>query len=147
MMAEKNSNARPSDKRFNPFCGPTSLDLALESQRMETEIHDLAMALLPLLDGVENFCRGLDCATQEAIAQKVEGLSLLGDLADNLKAQIGLQRIGGVGEVVDREHYEIVDTLRGDDIPRGTVLKVIQSGWVFRGHTIRPAKVAVSSDS
>jgi len=146
-MAEKNFHSRPSDRKFNPFSGANTLDLALESQRMETEIHDLAMALLPLLDAVEKLRRGLDCATEKDATQKAEALSLLGDLADHLKAKIGLQRITGMGEVVDSERYEIVDTLPADDQRRGTVLEIIQSGWVFRGRTIRPAKVVVSSNS
>jgi molecular chaperone GrpE len=127
-----------------PLPSVDSLDLALASQRLEAELRDQVVALLPLLENVEKLCRGLERATAEELAQRAEGLALLADLADKAASAIGLQRIGAVGEAADGSRHLVIDTAPGQGQPPGAVLEVVQYGWVFQGRVLRPAKVVAA---
>jgi molecular chaperone GrpE len=135
------------DPRDVPLPSMDSLDLALASQRLESELRDQVVALLPLLENVEKLCRGLERATAEDLARRAEGLSLLADLADKAASAIGLQRVGAVGEPTDSLRHLVIDTAPGQGQPPGAVLEVVQYGWVFQGRVLRPAKVVAAASA
>ncbi len=121
-----------------------ALDLALESQKVECEIDDFVLNLLPLLDAIEKLCRGLDRKDPEAIVAKAEALAVLADMAEDAAAQVGLERFGQVGEPADRNLCEVVETLPSDDQPHGTVVEIIHGGWRIDGRVLRLASVVAS---
>jgi molecular chaperone GrpE len=121
-----------------------ALDLALESQRLEGETRDFVAALLPLLDGVEKVCRGIDSQPPEVIQAKAEAIAILAELADQAAGSIGLERIDQIGAVADPGRFEVVETLLMPDRTHGTVVEVIQPGWLFEGRVLRPARVVAS---
>lgn len=118
-----------------------ALDLALESQRLEVEKETFLLHFLPLLDNVERLCRGLEHSAPEAVAQRREALGLLAEIGDQVASEIGLERVGKLGEIARGELHEVVDTKPCSDQPQGAVLDVVQFGWTFRGKVLRPAKV------
>jgi molecular chaperone GrpE len=142
-----------SDKRLTKPGGAgaqisalNAIDLALASQQMEAETRDFVVALLPVFDGIDRVRRGV-ALRADAGDTSAEAIVLVADIAEVTMARIDLERIGQVGEPVDRLRHEVVATEAVPDRAKGTVLEVVESGWVFRGVIIRPAKVVVTTDS
>lgn len=143
-MSEPSESAGPRPPKRNIVSSLNALDLALASQQIANEMREFLTALLPLLNGVEKLCRGLETQPPEVVAAKAEQLALLADLADQATEQIGLARFGVAGECVDRTLHEVVDTVRDADRPHGTIVDVLEPGWLFQGQPLRCARVAAS---
>jgi molecular chaperone GrpE (heat shock protein) len=135
---------KPYSNAPTPSLALNALDLALEMQKMEAEMHKFVCEFLPLLDDVEMLCRDLSRAPVESVMQRAEALAMLADQADRIRTAIDLERIGEVGEIVDADRYHVVDTAPRQDKANGTVLEVNKYGWSFRGHIIRQARVVAS---
>lgn len=128
-----------SDPR--PLPSLAALQRALDGDQAESDLREALLALLPLLDAVERLCRGLDRRPPAEVAARAEALSLLADLADQALARVGLERVGQPGESADPQRHRIEDTVPADGRAAGTVVEVMEHGWVFRGRLLRPARV------
>ncbi|MBC8357186.1 MAG: nucleotide exchange factor GrpE [Planctomycetes bacterium] len=136
-------------KRRSPQFDPTiaslnALDVALESQKLELETVEFLRDLLPVFDGVLTMCRGLEQRSPNEIIDTAEGLSILADITDQALSRIEMKRLGQVGEVIDASCYEVIDTRSREDVPRGTVIEVLEYGWVYQGKVLRAARVVAS---
>ena len=144
-MADNSGGPIDADKRLIFMPAANALDLALESQRMQSDLRDILLTFLPLLDGVEKLCRDLIRQSPEMILGRAEALSLLADVADQAKAKAGLEPCGSAGEAADYRKFDIVDAIPAPGAERGRVLDVIAQGWMFRGEVMRRARVIVSA--
>lgn len=121
-------------------------DLQNAKMRMEKEAQDIRMyavqslieKLLPTVDNFQRAFRHLP----EDIADNdwVKGLQateqqLLADLAS-----AGLTSISSLGETVDTNLHEVLQTAPGE---KDIVVDVLQEGYMLHGKIIRPAKVIV----
>lgn len=61
-----------------------------------------------------------------------------------LLALFGLTEINGIGGAVDETHHEIVNRVRSDDHPTGTVVAIVQRGFAYHGRPIRRAQVTAA---
>jgi molecular chaperone GrpE (heat shock protein) len=124
--------------------GLNTLDLIMQSQKLELEGIDLARRFLPLLDQVRRICSGFDQLPPDQVVQRAEGVALLSDLADRVAAECELERVGQPGERVSGDHHEVVDTRPDDREATGVIVAVTEPGWAFRGRVIQRAKVVAS---
>jgi molecular chaperone GrpE (heat shock protein) len=127
-----------------------ALDLALHSQELDAEVATTMRRLLPLLDQIERICRGFDKLTPEACVAKAESVAILADLADKMAKDTGLERFAAVGEAVDGEKHEIVETRRAEAdgaAAHGCIVEVVEPGWLHQGLLLRRAKVIVAARS
>jgi molecular chaperone GrpE len=101
-----------------------------------------AAELLPVIDSLE---KSLEAASgdsdPEAIAEAVE-LSLKLALAAMEKS--GLTRIDPEGEPFDPEFHEAMGMLESADAEPGSVLHVLQKGYLLNERLVRAAKVMVA---
>ena len=124
-----------------------ALDLAVQSQKLELEGIDLMRTLLPLFDQIEAVCRAFarrsvaSARTQEDL---VEGLS---ELAEQVGTSLGLEPIGTVGGQTHPGQHDVIDTRLAIDVPRGTILEVVQCGWIHQGKVLRRARVVAAVPS
>jgi molecular chaperone GrpE len=100
--------------------------------------------LLPVLDNL-----GLGLAAAKApnadLASLVGGISMV---ETQLKAALvnhGLKEINPAGQVFDPNQHEAVSQQPSADIPEGSVLQVVRTGYSLNGRLLRPASVIVSS--
>jgi molecular chaperone GrpE len=143
-MTDPAESSPRGGSRRDRLAALNALDLALASQRIDAEMTEFLSALLPLLDGVEKLCRGLASQPADALAAKAEPIGLLAELADEALDQIGLSRFGAVGETVDRARHEVVETVPDPQRAPGTVVDVVEPGWIYQGIPLRHAKVIAS---
>ena len=129
----------------DPAAALNALDLAMQSQQMESEVRSLMRELLPLLDGVEKLCRGLDELPQQVLVRRADALAALAELADRIVEDIGLERDGSVGQPVDRDRHEVVDSIVADGAAVGEVVEIVESGWSYQGTLLRRAKVVAAA--
>ena len=100
-------------------------------------------SLLPVMD---NMGRALDAAARHEEGQLIAGLELVaGQLRGTLEGH-GLQEVPvEAGTLFDPNIHEAVMTQASDEHEEGTVLQVLERGYLLHGRLLRPAKVIVAS--
>lgn len=98
--------------------------------------------LLPVYDSLE---RGLAIEGGDAAAVR-EGLALtLKELLKLAEAQ-GLVPVDPLGQPLDPERHHAVSMVEAPGTAPGTVVNVLQKGYVLNDRLLRPALVAVAKD-
>ena len=100
---------------------------------------DLINQLLPILD---NFERALDSVEKED--GFYEGIKMIYEQIVKLLVDNGLKEIQCVGEVFDPNLHHAVFMEESEDSEEGTVLEVIQKGYMLKDKVIRPSMVKVA---
>ena len=107
---------------------------------------DLVKTILDPLDDIARFAH-VDPFTTDA-ATLVEGVEMVEKkLAKSLRSA-GLDTVNPVGELFDPAMHEAVSTdPAATDDEDGTVSRVFQVGYTFKGQLLRPARVVVRQHS
>ncbi|GHO77527.1 protein GrpE [Ktedonobacter sp. SOSP1-85] len=101
--------------------------------------------LLPVLDDLELALRS---APAEMCPHSwVQGLFLVARRLESMLDQLGVQRVGAIGEQFNPRWHETITTETHADVPEGTILDVLQQGYIIEEHVIRPARVSVAGAS
>ena len=105
---------------------------------------DLTLKLLPILDALcqaGDFARRNESLPHEEIAV---GLDLLHrQLLDALKA-VGVEEIASVGQPLDPERHEVVNSIEREDTPENTIVEEVRKGYQLNGKVLRTALVVVA---
>ncbi len=99
--------------------------------------------LLPVCDGLES---GLSVASADVTSMR-EGMSLTLKSLLKVAESNGLEQIDPVGQPLDPEQHHAVAMVDAPDAKPGTVVSVMQKGYVLNGRLLRPALVSVAKDS
>src|SRR5690348_11323965 len=126
-------------------------DLDNQRKRMQRDLEQslkfanekLLRDLLPVYDGLES---GLAVETAD-VASMREGLSLTLKSLLKIAENNGLQQIDPVGQPLDPERHHAVSMVEAPGSAPGTVVSVMQKGYVLNGRLLRPALVAVAKDA
>ena len=96
-----------------------------------------------VIDAVDNLERALEAAGEgESLAAGVE--MVLGGLRETL-GRNGVEVVDPKGEKFDPTRHEALSTQPVEDAESGTVVEVLQKGYVLGEQLVRPARVVVSS--
>lgn len=100
--------------------------------------------LLPVLD---NLGLGLAAAKQPnaELAALTGGVEMVMNQMKAALANHGLTEINPAGQPFDAHQHEALSQQPSADVPEGTVLNVIRTGYSLNGRLLRPASVVVSS--
>jgi molecular chaperone GrpE len=114
-------------------------------EKMEAEARgqaELSRALLESLDDIARFAH-VDPAVTES-RTVVEGVEMVEKKLDKVLRAAGLEPVNPVNERFDPALHEAVSTETADspDLD-GTVSRVYQLGYTFKGQLLRPARVVV----
>jgi molecular chaperone GrpE len=120
-------------------------------KRVERERNDdrrlgigrLIEELLPVLDGLE---RGLQAHDDPAYEEYRKGLELIYRQLWEILSRHGLERIVAAGKPFDPHFHQAIERVHSAEHPEGTVLEVLQDGFIFHGRVLRPSSVRVSFD-
>ena len=111
-----------------------------QEQSVKFANEKLLRDLLPVYDGLES---GLAVDTAD-VASMREGLSLTLKSLLKIAESNGLQQIDPIGEPLDPERHHAVSMVAAPGSAAGTVVSVMQKGYVLNGRLLRPALVAVA---
>ena len=113
-----------------------------QSDFLKLAAQEVIGTLLPVLD---NFERAL---AHEIHGDQIEeykgGMQMVHKQLEEALSKEGLKSIEPVGEPFDPTKHEALMTIKSDEYPEGTVVKVIEKGYLLKDRVIRPAKVAVA---
>ena len=100
-------------------------------------------SLLPVMD---NMSRALDAGDRHEEGQLLAGLGIVADQLRGTLAGHGLEEIDvEPGTSFDPEYHEAIMTQPSSDHDEGTVVQVLERGYLLHGKLLRPAKVIVAS--
>lgn len=102
----------------------------------------LLRELLPVYDGLES---GLTVETAD-VASMREGLNLTLKALLKIAESNGLEQVDPVGEPLDPERHHAVSIVDAPGSKPGSVVSVMQKGYVLNGRLLRPALVTVARD-
>jgi molecular chaperone GrpE len=98
--------------------------------------------LLPVYDSLE---RGLAIESGDAAAVR-EGLALTLKALLKVAESHGLVQVDPMGQPLDPERHHAVSMVEAPGQAAGTVVNVLQKGYVLNDRLLRPALVAVAKD-
>ena len=98
--------------------------------------------LLPVFDGLES---GLAVETADVAAMR-EGLGLTLKSLLKVGESNGLAQVDPLGQPLDPERHHAVSMIEAPGAVAGTVVSVLQKGYVLNDRLLRPALVAVAKD-
>ncbi|MGH9774525.1 MAG: nucleotide exchange factor GrpE [Candidatus Acidiferrales bacterium] len=98
--------------------------------------------LLPVLDGFE---RAIAAHSDPAYDEYRKGVELIERQMLDVLSRQGLERIDAKGKPFDPHLHHAIDRVETEEHPDGTVLEVLQPGFLFHGKVLRPAMVRVAA--
>ncbi len=109
-------------------------------------LEKFVLELLPVIDSLER-----------ALAAHAEDASGAGTLLDGVNLTLkmflaafekfGVQQVDPVGAAFNPDHHEAVSMQVDPSVPAGTVLSVLQKGYLLNDRLVRPALVIVAKGS
>jgi molecular chaperone GrpE len=99
-----------------------------------------------LLEARDSLELGLAVGPGADPARLFEGMEATLRLVDRAFEKAGLQVLDPAGEAFNPELHEAMATQPSADQPPGTVLAVVQKGYLLNGRLLRPARVLVSRE-
>ena len=105
-----------------------------------------------LLDFSDNFRRALSAIPEELvegderIKNVVTGISAMEKELLNVFTKHGIQKIDPLDEKFDPNHHEVMFEVPATGKPPGTIMQVVDPGYVLKSRLLRPARVGVAKD-
>jgi molecular chaperone GrpE len=120
-----------------------------QREREDTQKYAISSFAKDLLSAVDNLRRALDAVPEGEISDP-RTKSLLDGVAATERELLaaferhGLRRIDPKGEAFDHNFHQAIFEAERPDTPAGTVVEVLQPGYVLHDRLLRPAMVGVA---
>ena len=141
--------AEAKDRLLRALAEAENTRRRFQREREETLKYAISGFAKELLSPVDNLRRALESLPESEVQdQRVRGLlegiaaterELLGAFERN-----GLKRIDPKGERFDHNFHQAIFEAERPDMPAGTVVEVLQPGYVLHDRLLRPAMVGVA---
>ncbi|MBV6634179.1 MAG: nucleotide exchange factor GrpE [Alphaproteobacteria bacterium] len=124
----------------------------LEKEKTDASKFAVGKFAEDMLSVADNFARGLDAVPQDALDAADDRLKNLFDgiRAVDKELQSALKRHGVVqieiaeDEIFDPNKHEVMFEVEDPSKPRGTIMQVLQPGYMVHERLLRPARVGVT---
>ncbi len=115
-----------------------------ERERAETikfAAADLMREILPVLDNLERAIAASKTGSEE---QLIEGVEIIHKQFRDALTKQGLLEVEAIAKPFDPHVHEAVGRVETSEQPEGTVVEVLQKGYLFKDRLLRPSMVSVS---
>ena len=119
----------------------------IERERAETVKYaaaDVIKEILPVLDNLERAMESAKAAPAEGEGQLREGVEIICKQFRDTLNKLGLTEVNAQDAPFDPHIHEAVGRVETDEHPEGTVVTVLQRGYLFKDRLLRPSMVSVS---
>ena len=119
----------------------------IERERAETVKYAAAEVLkeiLPVLDNLERAMEAAKSAPSGDEDQLREGVEIICKQFRDTLNKLGLREVDAEDAPFDPHVHEAVGRVETDEHPEGTVVRVLQKGYLFKDRLLRPSMVSVS---
>ncbi len=108
-------------------------------------ITPFARDLVEVLENLQRASQTIPVGAREGLLKTLaEGVDMTLQEMLNVFTRYGIKRLSPINEKFDHNFHQAVVQVERDDVPAGTVVQVVQSGYVIQDRLLRPAMVAVS---
>lgn len=144
-------NATLKDKALRIMADMENLRRRTEKEIADARAYAVTNFARDMLTVADNLRRGLESVPQEdriaaegALKSLIEGVELTErDFLKNLEKH-GIRRINPQGERFDPNQHQAMFEVEDPQVTAGTVVQVVQSGFVIADRVLRPALVGVA---
>lgn len=144
-------NAALKDKMLRTMADMENLRRRTEKEIADARLYAVTNFARDMLNVADNTRRGLEsvpeadrASAEGSFRALIEGVELTErDLLNTLERH-GIKKLNPEGERFDPNRHEALFEIENADVPSGTVLQVMQSGFVIGDRVLRPARVGVS---
>ncbi len=116
----------------------------VERERAETIKYaaaDLMMEILPVLDNLERAIAASQSGSEEKL---LEGVEIIRKQFHDALTKQGLVEVDAIAAPFDPHVHEAVGRVETNEHPEGTVVEVLQKGYLYKDRLLRPSMVSVS---
>ena len=106
-------------------------------------LEDFAKALLPILDSLDQGL-AIEMDDQDVAKSLHEGMELTHKLFIDTLSKYHIQVIDPQGESFDPHLHEAMSKVPSEDVDAGSVITVIQKGYLLHDRLLRPARVIIA---
>lgn len=121
-----------------------------EREREDTAKYAISKFAKDIVHVGDNFQRAIAAVPEDAIGKDpalksfLDGVTMLDREFHNILERHNIERIAPVQEAFDPHFHQAMMEQEDTSVPPGTVLQVIQSGYLLSGRVLRPAMVVVA---
>jgi molecular chaperone GrpE len=143
-------NAKLKDQALRALAETENIRRRSEREREDTAKYAISGFAKSLLDAADNLRRAIDAVPAGAVEEDAALKTLVDGVAATERQLLaaferhGVTRIEPVGETFDPNFHQAMFELPGTGKPAGTVVQVMQPGYVLQGRLLRPAMVGVA---
>jgi molecular chaperone GrpE len=143
-------NAEMRDRLLRTMADMENLRRRTEREKADTARYAISNFARDVLTIGDNLQRTIDHVPAEAAAQDpalksfLEGVELTERELLNVLERHGVARIEPLGQRFDPNCHQAMYEVQNPEVPEGTVVEVMQSGYVIGDRCLRPALVAVA---
>jgi molecular chaperone GrpE len=116
----------------------------IERERQEDRRHGIGRLIEDLLPVLDAFERAIKAHDDPAYEEYLKGLELIYRQLWDTLSRHGLERIAAAGKPFDPHYHQAIERVESDEFPDGTVVDVLQDGFLYHGRVVRPSVVRVS---
>ncbi|MFE0758687.1 nucleotide exchange factor GrpE [Inquilinus sp. NPDC058860] len=143
-------NGKLKDQALRALAETENIRRRSEREREDTAKYAISGFAKSLLDAADNLRRAIDAVPAEAVDADPALKTLVDGVAATERQLLaaferhGVTRIEPVGEAFDPNFHQAMFELPGTGKPAGTIVQVVQPGYVLQGRLLRPAMVGVA---
>jgi molecular chaperone GrpE len=142
--------AKLKDQALRALAETENIRRRSEREREDTAKYAISGFAKSLLDAADNLRRAIDAVPAGAVEDDAALKTLVDGVAATERQLLaaferhGVTRIEPVGETFDPNFHQAMFELPGTGKPPGTIVQVMQPGYVLQGRLLRPAMVGVA---
>ena len=118
-----------------------------ERERAETIKYaaaDVLKEMVPVLDNLERAVEAAKASAADEEGQLREGVEIISKQFRDTFLRLGLTEVDAYHAPFDPHVHEAVGRVETNEHPEGTVVEVLQKGYMFKDRLLRPSMVSVS---
>ncbi len=105
---------------------------------------EVIKAILPYLDDFERAIAMDDDNPDDEVSRFLQGFIMIHDNMMDALRGFNLKEIDGINKPFDPIYHEAMLTEKKEGVEPGTVIEILEKGYLLNGRVLRPAKVKVS---
>lgn len=147
-----NENAELKDRMLRALADAENTRRRAERDREESRQYAVTSFARDILNVADNFQRALDSLAADARGQLsaqaqavIEGIEATERQLLGVLERHGVRKIDAAGVKFDPHLHQAIAEVPGEGKPPGTVVSVVQTGYVIADRLLRPAMVTVAA--
>lgn len=140
-------NAALKDKVLRTMAEMENLRRRTEKEVADSRTYGAANFARDMLTFADNLARAIENAPKDAEGQHkalIDGIQVIAADFQSRLARHGVKKVEPQGQKFDPNRHEALFEIPDESVPAGTVLQVMEDGYMIGERVLRPAKVGVS---